>query len=77
MKTYEGTFTILWHKNAAPDIRPLTIDCEDGGALAWELERIRQEFRAKGDDPACPQYRAWHDEHVPPYRIAFNIQESR
>lgn len=77
MKTYEGTFTILWHRNAVPDIRPLTIDCEDGGALARGIERIRQDFRTKGDDPACPQYQKWHDEHVPPFRIAFNIQERR
>lgn len=77
MKTFEGTFTILWHRNAVPDIRPLTIDCEDGRALAREIERIRQGFKTKGDDPACPQYRNWHDEHVPPFKITFNIHERR
>lgn len=77
MKTYEGTFTILWHRNAVPDIRPLTIDCEDGDALATEIERIRQDFRTQGDDPACPQYQPWHDKHVPPFKITFNIHERR
>lgn len=76
MKTYEGTFTIRWHKNIW-DIRPLTIDSEDREALHAELVRIREEFNTKGDDPKCPQYRTWQEKYVPPYKITFDMHERK
>lgn len=77
MKTYEGTFTIRWTRHAAPDIRPLTVDCENCTSLRAELTRISTSFNENGDDPQSPQYRSWHSEHLPPYRITFDVHERK
>ena len=77
MKTYEGTFTIRRTRYAVPDIRPLTVGCKDFPSLRAELARIRTSFNENGDDPRCPQYRPWHNEHLPPYRITFDVHERK
>lgn len=40
MKTFEGTYTIKWGKNTAPDIRPIVFDCETEEELKKEQQRI-------------------------------------
>ena len=55
MKTFEGTYTIKWGKNTAPDIRPIVFDCETEEELKKEQQRIIAAY-SKGDDKSCAFY---------------------
>jgi hypothetical protein len=63
MRTFEGRFTIKWHKNDRGDARPLTIDCETKEQLNDELLRIKTDFITKGENGKFP------------HSVKFNISE--
>lgn len=78
MKTYEGRISIWWHKNLAPSVRPITIDCEDREQLQAELSRVKKEFMTLGEDPEVADiFGTQQYIGVAAIKVTFDISERR
>ena len=78
MRTFEGTFTIKWHKNDRGSMRGITIHCADRDELRKEQERIRNAFIQKGECPTVAHvYGRVRYVGVPAQRVTFDMTERR
>ena len=78
MKTYEGTFTVKWHKNDNGSRRPITIDCNDKQELHKEIRRIKNAFMTEGEHPLSAAIYGTHNKvGVPAHSVKFYISERK
>ena len=78
MRTYEGTFTVKWHKNDNGSRRPITIDCNDKQELDKELKRIKNAFMTEGEHHLSAAIYGTQDKiGVPAHSVKFDISERK